>query len=221
MQIKGRCSTTSASRLTRMLDRGLALTFKNFATLFFVCAVVTLPLHVAYSIGFQNEIGLRELHAEIEQFPPLREVKGVSKQDLDLSREVAAIVAILELALVPLGLKAARRVFDDDKEGRVTSARTAWAAAWSRGYTWNKRAPGRGIGLALVAAIVAMAVGFVCDRIGILVAEPVSPTYAFTVIGAATGVARAVAAPLFLGPVAYCCVISPDPSKKGIAPHAG
>lgn len=186
------------------------MTFRNFATLFFVCAAITVPLHIAYSFVFRNEIGLRELHSQIESFPPLREVKGVSKHDLDVSRIVAAVIAALELALVPLGVKAARRVIDDDAAGQVTTAGTAWQAAWSRDYKITRRASG----VALAAAVVAVAVGFLCDRIGILVTEPASPTYAFLIAGPATGIARAVAAPLFLGPTAYCCV-----EKKTFAPQ--
>ncbi|MDQ3879160.1 MAG: hypothetical protein M3290_12555 [Actinomycetota bacterium] len=198
-----------------MLDRALAQTFRNFATLFFICALVTVPVSVAYAIVFQHEIGLRELHPQIEQFPPLREVKGVSKSDLDRSRVVSGAIAVLELALVPLGLKAARRVFDDAEEGGVTSVDRAWTAAFSKRYSWDPSAPGGGAGIVVTSAIVAVIAGFLLDRLGILITEPLSPTYAFTVAGLATGAARAAAAPLFIGPVAYCCV-----RKKSIAPDA-
>ncbi|MFN2594245.1 MAG: hypothetical protein ABR579_05085 [Actinomycetota bacterium] len=196
-----------------MLDRGLAATFRNFATLFFLCAAITVPLHIAYSFVFHNEIGLRELHAQIESFPPLREVKGVSKHDLDISRIASGVVAALELALLPLGVKAARRVLEDETAGDVTNAGAAWQAAWARDYKLKLG----GSGVALASAVIAVAVGFLCDRIGILLTEPVSPTYAFLFVGLATGLARAVAAPLFLGPTAYCCVKNVE--KKGFTPQ--
>lgn len=198
-----------------MLDRGLAVTFKNFATLFFVCAVITIPLHVTYAIVFKNEIGLRELHAQIESFPPLREVKGVSKHDLDVSRLVSGGLAVFELLLVPLALKAARRVIDDDAENQVTTVGSAWSSALSRGYAWARDLPGGGGVIVIAAAAIAIAVGVAADRVGALMAEPFSPTYAFAIVGPATALARAVAAPLFLGPVAFACL-----RKKGIASPA-
>ncbi|MEA2477020.1 MAG: hypothetical protein QOF16_1161 [Actinomycetota bacterium] len=198
-----------------MLDRGLALTFRNFATLFFVCAAVTVPLHVAYSVAFKDEIGVRELHAQIESFPPLREVKGVSKHDLDVARIVSGAIALVELALLPLGVKAARRVFDDDGRDGVSTVPAAWRAALTRDYRWDVGALRRRLGVVLSAALLALAVGFCCDRIGALLAEPFSPTYAFTIVGLATALSRAVAAPFFLGPAAYCYV-----QKKSFAPHA-
>jgi hypothetical protein len=201
------------SRLIRMLDRGLALTFKNYATLFFVCAAVTVPIHIAYSFAFKNEIGLRELHAQIESFPPLREVKGVSKHDLDVARIASGAIALFELALLPLGVKAFRRVFEDEHDG-VSTVPAAWRAAWGRDYRWDPDALRRRLGVILSAAALAIAVGFGCDRITALLAEPVSPTYAFTIVGLATALSRAVAAPFFLGPAAYCCL-----QKKTFAPH--
>jgi hypothetical protein len=184
-----------------MLDAGLRVTFRNFATLFFLVAAVTIPLHIAYSFVFRNVIAVSDLRADIERFPSQREVRSVGRTQIGHADLAAEVIAGIEIALLPLAVGAATRVLEADERGDLPEVPRAWAtAAGAAGALWRglKQAPGTLLG----ALVVAAAAGVLIDRIGALVAEPIPATYRFLGVGLSAALARAVAAPLLLGPAA-------------------
>lgn len=179
-----------------MVDRALRLTVRNFWTLFFVVGAVTVPLQVAYATAWHNVIAVRELHDDIAQFPPLRQVHSVGRDQLHDARLAYWVVVAVELALLPLLIRAARRVIESDARGELPSAPDAWRGALARGGSLL-RALARP-GPLITGAVVALAVGALVTAAGRLLVEPVGDERAFAAVGLVDGVARAAAAPFFL-----------------------
>jgi hypothetical protein len=181
-----------------MLDAGLRVTFRYFWTLFFVAAMVTVPVHLIYVFTFHDAIGLRELAPQIQQLPRGREVHYVAASDFDRARLALWAIDAAELALLPLGIRAARAVVAADERGEVPTAATAWKSALRIRKGHRTR-----YGWWLVAALLGGAlVGALCDAIGRLVAEPFGVDWSFVALGLTQGAARAAGAAFFLGPAA-------------------
>jgi hypothetical protein len=192
-----------------MIDRAARLTFRNFWTLFFVVAAITVPLQVAYATAWHNVIAVRELHGDIEEFPPLRQVHGVGQEQLQHSRTTYWVIVGVELALIPLLVRAAGRVLERDAAGEVASAADAWRAALGRRRSRSViRALGRP-GPLLTGAMIALAVGALVQVAGRLAIEPLGDERAFAGVGLVDGVARAAGAPFALVVAALCAAASP------------
>ena len=114
-----------------LLDRLLQLVVRNFSTLFLVVFVVIVPLHLVYGLFFLDVFAVRELHPAIANFPESRLVRGVGRSDVAQARIWFWVVAGVELLLVPLIVRAIRRVLELDHEGRVPDAISAWKTAGS------------------------------------------------------------------------------------------
>jgi hypothetical protein len=108
-----------------LLERSLSATFRNLSTLFLVAFVVLLPLHLVHSYVFRNVIEVRELHDQIEDFPPLRQVHGVGAQELQRARISFWALSLLEILALPLGARAARGVLDDERAGEISTVPSA------------------------------------------------------------------------------------------------
>src|ERR687884_2313848 len=91
-----------------MLDAGLRVAIRNFWTLFFIAAVVTVPLHLVYAFRYHNVIAVRELIPQIERFPAGRHVHLVGPRQLHHARVGLWILDAVELLLLPLAVRAAR-----------------------------------------------------------------------------------------------------------------
>jgi hypothetical protein len=181
-----------------MIERAARLTVRNYWTLFFVVALVTVPLQVAYASVWHNVIAVRELHGDIEQFPPLRQVHSVGREQLRDSRLTYWAIVGIELALIPLMIRAAGRVVEEDAGGELSSAPHAWVAAFSRRHSRTvARALGHP-GPLLTGAVVSVAVGALVQVGGRLLIEPLGDERAFAGVGLVDGVARAAGAPFFL-----------------------
>jgi hypothetical protein len=181
-----------------MVDRALRLVFRNYWTIFFVVASVTVPLQVAYASVWHNVIAVRELHDDIAEFPPLRQVHGVGREQLRESRIAFWAIVAAELALIPLFVRATSRVLEVDGEKGVPSAVDAWRSALSRG---RRRTTARALarpGPLITGALLALAVGALVQAAGRLLVEPLSDDRAFVGVGLVDGVARAAGAPFFL-----------------------
>jgi hypothetical protein len=182
-----------------MLDHAFRLTLKNFTTYFLIVACVTVPLHIGYAFVFQKVIAVSEIHDEIKEFPSERQVRSVGTAELRDARLAMSIVTGLEILLLPVLARASRRVLLDDAEGELVTVKGAWAGLGGTGGSltaaWSRHA------LALLVALAtALALGFLAERVGILLAEPLSDQRAWAGVGLAQAAARALAAPFFLVP---------------------
>ena len=183
------------------LDRVLALTWRNFATLFLIVALVTVPLHVARTFIYRKVLVVREFEPDIQKFAPGREVRGIGPEDLDASRRSLLIVTAVELALLPLAVGAVRRVLRADGSGSVPSVADSWAHSVRE---LLRRAPGAPPTIPALAGAAAVGViaGVLLERIGLLLSEPVPLYLSFAPIGVTEGVSRAIGAIFFLVPLA-------------------
>jgi len=188
------------STLRRMsLDRTLHFVFRNFATLFLLVALVTVPLHVGRAFAFRQVISVREIHPAIAELPPNRLVRNVGASDLDTSRKALLAVIVVELMLIPLMAGAVRRVALSEAAGRLPSVADAWGHSLG---AWRRAVPRAGPATVVAGLVLALAVGALAWRIGMIVTEPVGGTVAFVAVGMVEAVSAALAAPFFLAPLA-------------------
>lgn len=178
-----------------MVDQAFRATLRNFSTLFLLVAVVTVPLHVAYSVVFANVIETRELHDVIETFPEARQVRGVGKSRLNQARVGLALVTLIELASIPFLARGTRRVLQREAENALPTVRDGLRAM----REGSVPLPGAGrAGPVIVALVVGAAFAIMIERIGLLALEFVSDARSFPFFGLMQGVARAAGAPFFL-----------------------
>lgn len=174
------------------LDRTLSATFREFSTLFLVVFVLILPLHLIYGWMFQDVLAVRELHPAIADFPASRQVRGVGQADVTNARLWFWIVIALEVALLPVIVKACRSVLDQARRGEVTSAKTALAA------TLQRRSPdaGRvGSGGWLPALAIALLIAATAEITLGNVADFVPDNAAFVALALASAAARSCGLP--------------------------
>lgn len=139
------------------LDDPLRATFRNYSTLFLVVFVVLMPLHLIYGWVFQDVFTVRELHGAIAEFPPARQVRGVGQSDIERARLWFWIIVALEVALLPLIVKAGRAVLDQDERGEVTTVTGAWSSIRGGQSLRTLRLPVMNLlGAAWIALIVAV-----------------------------------------------------------------
>jgi hypothetical protein len=182
-----------------MLEDGLRSTFRHFWTFFFIAAGVTVPLQLIYVFLFHDVIALRELAPQIALFPSARQVHFVGPPQLQHARIALWLVDAIEVALLPLAVRAAGAALTSDETGEVPTAWKAWRDSFRRhgGRSW----PRFNLSL-LFAVVVAIVVGVLLDAIGRLIAEPIGTNWSFVVLGLVQGSARAAGAAFFLGTAA-------------------
>lgn len=183
-----------------MIERAFARTFRNFSTIFMLVAMVVLPIHLIYAYTFRNVIATSDFHRAIEEMPNYQQVRSVGPPQLDDARLVFWIVAAAELALVPLAVRATRRVFIVDDEGKVPTAPDAWGRALQR-QDGRRFRPGWVVP-AVVGVAAAGAAGVLVALIGSSLTGFLSEDWRWTGVGLTQALARATAAPLALGPLA-------------------
>ena len=181
-----------------ILERSLRLAIKHFGTLFLLVAIVTLPLHVAYSFFFRNVIAVSELHDQIETFPENRQVQGVGTGDLDAARFALLGITLAEIALIPVLARAAARVVTVDEEQGVPTVPDALSHLRGTHLSLAHVLGGRRLQPVLAALLVAAALGILLELAGMTLIEPLSDEDTFAGVGLVQGVARAAAAPFLL-----------------------
>ena len=182
------------------VDRALRSTFRNFVTLFFVAACLTVPLHVGKSFLFRRVESVRNLHGDIEAFPGGRQVRSVGRVQLAQARRAALVVTAIEIVLIPILAGAARQVVDRDRGGGVPTVADAWVHCLPPilpGPRVLRRAGAVAAGLGAGLAVV-----WLVQSTGAILVEPLGPTVVFAGIGLVEGVSRAAGAPFFLVPLA-------------------
>ena len=185
-----------------MLERAFSAAFRNFSTLFLMVALFTVPLHVGYTFVFRDVIEVAELHSSIEEFPDYRQVKSVGPDQLRTARLAYLGLSALELALLlPLLARATGRVLEVADRGGVPTIPGALRSVVGRGR-------GTAMGLmgilpsVAVAALLALAIGWLFERAGLQLVEAVPDDAAWTLVGVIQGTARALAAPFLLVAIA-------------------
>ena len=197
-----------------MIERAFARTFRNFSTIFMLVVVVVLPIHLVYAFTFRNVIATSDFHEAIEAMPDYRQVRSVGPPQLDDARLVFWIITAAEVALVPLAVRATRRVFIDDGAGQVPTATNAWGGALKRqeGRTFG---PGWVVP-ALVGVGAAAVAGLLLAGIGSNVTGFLSEDWRWVGVGLTQALARAGAAPLALGPFALIRAKAAPPSAPKV-----
>ena len=185
-----------------MLERAFTAAFRNFSTLFLMVALFTVPLHVGYSYFFRDVIEVREIHSSIEGFPSYRQVKNVGPDQLRTSRLAYLGLSLLELALLlPLLVRATARVIDVDAARGVPTIPNSLRAGLRR-TRGSLRGLIGALPSVLMAALLALAIGWLFENAALLVVEAVPDEHAWPLVGAIQGCARAVAVPFLLVAIA-------------------
>ena len=185
-----------------MLERAFSAAFRNFSTLFLLVAIFTVPIHVGYSFVFREVIEVAELHSSIEEFPDYRQVKGVGPDEIRTARLTYLGLSVLELALLlPLLARATVRVLEVDARGGVPTIPGALRSVGRRhqgsaGRLWGA------LPAVAAAALLAVAMGWLFERAGLLLVEAVPDEAAWPLVGLIQGTARALAAPFLLVAIA-------------------
>lgn len=192
-----------------MLDRAFHDAFRSFSTLFLVVAIVTLPLHLLYAFAFRNVIATQDIHPQIREFPNYRQVRSVGPKQLTRASIAFWALTGLELALLPLAVKATRRVLEVEEEGGVATSPDAWRHALRRGNNRTFVAAAMpGVAIAVIAAFV---LGTLFEATLLTAAELASAQNSWATAGTVQGVARAVAVPFVLTTIARARIAKEPP----------
>ena len=191
-----------------MLDRALGKTFANLSTLLLLASLFTGPIHLVHAYVFREALAVAELGPEIRAGPEGRQVRGVSKGDLDSERNSLVIVIGVEMLLLPFAFRASRRVFEVDDEGGVPTAVDAWSHL--------RTAPRGGLstGPTAVAAVIGLVAAWFVWTIGSQLADMASADMAWAV----TGLARASSIALFTALGCGVAASLPRAQTKEIVP---
>jgi hypothetical protein len=181
------------------VDDALKTTFRNFATLFFVVAALTVPVHVVHAFVYRDVIAVRDIHDAVEDLDPRQQVRGVTADDLVQYRTTGWLIAAAEIALIPVLAGAARTVLVTRDSVSVGTAWKRWLGGWREPLPRLASHPAT---VLVVGAVIGVAVAFLLRSMGYLLSEPVGEAVAFGPVGLTEGVARATGAPFLLVPLA-------------------
>jgi hypothetical protein len=180
------------------LDDVLRSTFRNYATLFFIVAALTVPVHVVHSFVYRDVVAVRRIHDAVEDLAPRQQVRRVSAADLAQYRTTGLLIAAAEIALVPLFVGAARTVLGAREGASVIGG---WRGS-VRGWNVPLPRPAHPLIAVAVGATLAVVIGFSLSTTGYLLSEPVGESVSFGPVGLTEGVAHAAGAPFLLVPLA-------------------
>ena len=172
-----------------LLDDVLRSVFRNFFTVLFFVAVLTVPLHLGYSIVFRQAIETREIHDEIETFPEERQVRGVGRSELSAYRAVGWFLVLVELAAIPLLARGTRRIVEKEGVGEVATVRDALEHLRMPADTRRWREGG--VKTFSLVVLIGLVTGFFLDRTGLLLLEFVADDRTFPFFGLVRAISHA------------------------------
>lgn len=189
-----------------MLDRALARTFANLSTLILVAYVFTIPIHVVQAFMFKDALAVQEIAPEIRTFPEGRQVRGVAKGDLEAERIALLVTLGLDLLLLPLAYRAAKRVLEIDDSGGVPGALDGWK------HLGSPARPALSTGPLLVA----VAIGGAGAALVLLTGNRLADMASADIAWALFGLTRATAAAMFVAIVGGTAAALPsrEPREK-------
>ncbi|MDQ4143562.1 MAG: hypothetical protein M3198_07440 [Actinomycetota bacterium] len=182
-----------------LIDRALRNTFRSFATLFLLAALVTVTSHLVYGFIFRDVLEITELHPFVLGLNPGRRVNDVSLGDLQRSETARWIVLAIQLALLPLLVAAARRIIAVEARGGVATVPDALGHLRDREARMSFRWKGAQIATFVAGLALAAAVWYLARSAGLLAAEPLPDRFNFVALELVRGLALALAAPFLLG----------------------
>ena len=188
-----------------MLGRSLDAAFTSIATLFCICALLFVPLHVAHAFVYRNVLAVSELAPEIEAFPEGRKVRNVGPEELGDERSTGTALVLLELLALVFVAGAARRAIDVEGAGEVATVPDSLSHAASELRALRPE-PTVVVGGLLIGA----AAGWLTLSIGYRLSEILGNDSTYLGIGLSRGIAMSLSGALIAGTVAA--------SKRPIAP---
>jgi hypothetical protein len=169
---------------------------------------------MTYAFIFRDVIAVGEIHDQVEDIAPGRQVRNVGPGQLRDARTGYLIVTALELASIPLLVRATRRVLADDEDTVVPGAWRAWAGSF-RG-PWVPRGD-RELWVAIAIGVAfAVIAGYLIERTGLLVVQMVDPDIRWLADGSVRGFSRAIGAPFGMVPLAMGTRVK---GSKGYKPN--
>ena len=180
------------------LDRALRATFRNFWTLFLLVSLLTVTAHLVYGFIYRDVLELRELHLYIRFLSPSRQVRGVGAPDVEAAEGAMWWVLAAELALLPILVLATRRVLAQDENGAVPTVPDAIVHLRDRRTPLGIRPTLGSLAVLLGGAAVGLAVWYLAQQIGLLVAEPLPDRFNFAALALVHGISLALGAPFLL-----------------------
>jgi hypothetical protein len=184
-----------------LLDRAFHRALRNFSTLFLTVAVLTLTLHLVYSVLFRDVIALSELHLEISSLRPNVKLQGVGPKDVSTSETFFWALTALEILAIPLLIAGAHRVIQVDEGGGVPTVPDAYSHVGEVRSRFSLRFGRSEWITVLIGAAIALLIGSLFERAGLLLTEILPDDWLFLGAGLVRGLSRAVAAPFFLAMV--------------------
>lgn len=180
-----------------MLGRALDVAFRHLATLFCVCAVVFLPLHVGHAFIYRNVHGVSELASDIRAFPEGRKVHNVGPEELRAERATGFVLLFVEAGTLLILVGAARRVIDVESDGEVATVPDALGDALPSLRSVRPQP-------AVVAGgvLVGSAAGWLTLAIGYRLTEILGNDATYLGIGLTRGVALSLAGAVIIGTAA-------------------
>lgn len=176
-----------------MLERALSRTFSNLSTLILVAFVFALPIHLAQAYLFRDVLAVQELAPEISSLPEGRLVRGVDKGDFQAER-IALLIAIgIDLLLLPLAYRAAKRVLDVEAAGDIPGVIDAWK------HLGSTARPGLSSGPLVITAALGIIAAVLVVLIGDVLAGMASADLAWAVFGLGRATAMGLLVALVAG----------------------
>jgi hypothetical protein len=107
-------------------------------------------------------------------------------------------VLLLEMALLPLMAGAARRTLRDDEEDEVPTATRSWKSAMGEVGGLLRSLP-RALPVLLAGLASALLIGFLAEKVGLMISEFLGDDTRFAAVGLAHALAHSLALPLLFG----------------------
>jgi hypothetical protein len=184
-----------------LLDRSFRRALGDYSTLFLLVAVFTVTLHLVYSVIFRDVIAMSDLHPELSLLRPNGAVRGVGPSDLSTSETFYWILTALEIVAIPFLTAGAGRILQVGAAGGVGTVPDAYRHMREVRGRLTLRFDGSGWAAVVLAAAIALAIGYMFERAGLLLTEVLPDDWLFLGAGLVRGLSRAVAAPFFLATV--------------------